>query len=974
MKEGNTRVAERARRKLVCWGVIALLAFMASVVLLGNSTCRKWANPFDKPPNRPMPIVPESGAVNVDTGITLHWRCTHPDTSERLRYDIYLGTGNPPPLRDTGIKDTFYRPHNLAILTSYYWRILARDRFGDTAWGPVYQFTTRRANTLPFVPNRPLPESGAINQLPRSRLSWRGGDPDFGDTVVYDVYLGTRLPLAIVFRNLSDTFCSPPGLMYDSTYYWYVVARDEVGDTVVGPLWQFSVCSALRVVEPNDTSRWRSGTSYTIRWTGGLLGDSTVLFYSSNNGVTWPTRIDRATSPNSYTWTLPINLTSTNSARIQVRRYISRDTLLGTSAQFEVYDTKKPSAITIVAPDSLSEWTVGSTHEVIWTGGTLLGMDSAVIHYSTNNGLVWTRQGKTTRPGRFLWTVPAPVTEQAKIRVRAYCLDSVTTGFSAKFRVIEGLPAITITEPNSQTRWREGSNQTITWVGGPAAPDSTTVYYSTDDGVTWLRHGRATSSGSYSWFVPGPATDNARVQVRAYVGADSSVGTSQRYVVYDSLPPTPITVTSPAPGVRWTVGSTQTITWTGGTFGMESTVIFYSSNGGTDWSRQGKTTVPGSFVWQVPPPTTNNALIRVRAFCGNHTSEGTSGTFTVAGTGGTPDTVVATVTVGSKPRALLWDSLHNKIFVANYNSGNVSVIDGSRNEVTATISVGANPYDLCLNPTNGRIYVSNYGGGTVSVIDGATNQVLTTVNVGSFPQALCFNTTNNRVYVANYRNAQVTVIDGTTNEIITTIAVDSSPIALVYNPVYNKVYCANFARNSVTVIDGATNQVLGTVGVDYQPCALMVDAQGNVTVANRLFGKLSVINGNNQAVITTINVGSEPWALAYNAVDNRIYVANSGSNNVSVINAQNYSLVTTMNVGTHPRSLSWAGWVDKLYCANYDGETVNMIDCATNTVRKTIPVGQRPIALCTNSTDSKVYVANYDSGTVTIIGSAGYGR
>lgn len=955
---------------------LLLILCLLLALFVGSNTCRKWDNRYDRPPNRPELVFPERGATNIDTAVILRWRCTHPDTNEKLRYDIYLGTVNPPSLRDTGILDTYYCPHKLTLLTSYFWQVVARDRFGDTASGPVYQFTTRQANALPYAPSHPYPESGAVNQLVRVRLSWHGGDPDQGDTVVYDIYLGTSLPPSIIYRDCQDSFYTPQGLKYDSTYYWRVVARDEVGDTAVSPLWYFSTCPAIRVLEPVDTTRWRRGDTYTIRWTGGVPGDSTVIYYSSNNGITWPNRVGKATTSGSYSWRLPINLEPTNNARIQVRRYITRDTLLGTSSKFEVYDSRKPSAITILSPDSLSEWTIGSTHEILWEGGTLLGMDSAVIFYSTNNGAIWSRQGKTTRPGRFLWTVPPPVTNQAKIRVRAYCLDSSNTGTSATFRVIEGLPAITITEPNSQTRWREGSNQTVTWNGGPAVPDSTLVFYSTDDGSTWRRHGRVTVSGSYPWQVPGPATENARVQVRSYLGADSSIGTSERYVIYDSLPPTPITVTSPAPGVRWTVGSTQTITWTGGTFamGMDSTVIFYSSNGGSNWTRQGKTIIPGSYEWQVPPPTTNNALIRVQSFCGNYTSEGTSGTFTVAGAGGTPDTVVATVTVGSKPRALLWDSLHNKIFVANYNSANVSAIDGASNQVIANIAVGANPYDLCLNTSNGRIYVSNYGAGTLSVIDGATNQVLTTVSAGSFPQALCFNPTNNRVYVANYRNAQLTVIDGMTNEIVTTISVDSSPIALVYNPVYNKVYCANFARNNVTVIDGATNQVLGTVGVDYQPCALVVDGQGNVAVANRLLGKLSIINGNNQGLMTTIDVGSEPWALAYNPSDNRIYVANSGSNTISVVNALNYSLITTISVGNHPRSLAWSGWVDKLYCANYDGDNVNMIDCATNTVRKTLSVGDQPIALCANSVDSKVYVANYNSGTVTIIGSTGYQR
>ncbi len=975
--------------------VLALL-----FLLLGLLLCRKWTNPYDplanRPPSPPRLLYPDSGSRDIDTSVVLRWTCSDPDSLDTLKYILYLGISPPPPLFDSQITDTFYHPLNLNVLASYYWRIVARDRFGETATSPVWHFATARANNFPYVPSSPTPDSGAIGQFVRLTLSWAGGDPDPGDTVRYDIYFGTVNPPPLFVQGHPQTSWTPPRLKYDSTYYWRIVSRDQRGATVSGPLWFFRTFPPVIVTQPNDTTRWRVYSHQTIRWTGGPLlssmsapelrtdvvqpsahaverhsinasaADSVVIYYSTNGGTTW-LRHGRATASGAYNWTVP-SPPSTN-ARVQVRMFLFGDTTIGNSPRYEVYDQNKPSVITVTAPDSNAEWRIGNTYEITWTGGTFLGMDSTVLSYSTNNGTTWSRIGATTRPGIYRWTVPAPATNQAKIRVRAFCLDSSTTGFSSTFKIVEGLPPITITQPNANTRWREGSAQTIVWTGGPATPDSITVYYSTDDGITWLRHGRTTTPGTYNWNVPGPATQSARVAVRAYLAAESSVGISARYVVYDSLPPSPITVTSPVAGARWLVGTTHEITWTGGTFaGMESTVIYYSTNGGTDWLRQGVTTQPGSYTWTVPNPPTNNAQIAVRAWCGNYLTEGRSGIFTVAGAGGTPDSVIATITVGSKPRALLWDSLHNKVFVANYNDSSVTVIDGASNQIQTTIPVGKFPYALCLNTVNGNVYVANQISGTVTVIDGASNQVIATVGVGSYPQALCFNPSTNRLYVSNYRSATVTVLDGASNQVITTVPVDSNPIALVYNPEYNKIYCANFARNNVTVIDGSNNSVIGTVGVDYQPCALVVDGRNNVAVANRYLGRVTIINGQNQTVITTIDVGTEPYALAYNATDNRLYCANSGSNDISVINVNTYSLLTTISTGVHPRSLAWAGWVDKLYAANYDGASVTMIDGASNTVQKTISVGANPIALCINSWNSKVYVANYNANTVTVIG------
>ncbi|MEO0051364.1 MAG: YncE family protein [candidate division WOR-3 bacterium] len=967
--------------------------FLKFSLLLALSllVCRKWTNPYDpaanRPPSPPRLLFPDSAARDIDTNVVLRWTCTDPDSVDTLKYLLYLGISPPPPLFDSGISDTFYHPLNLNVLATYYWRVVARDRFGETASSPVWRFATAKANNFPFIPSNPTPDSGAVGQFVRLTLSWSGGDPDPGDTVFYDIYLGTTTPPPLLIQNHNQTSYTPHRLKYDSTYYWRIVARDQRGATVSGPIWQFRTFPPIVVIQPNDTTRWRVTSQQTIRWTGGPTvtdskrsgktahrlntlntsgADSTIIYYSTNGGTTW-LRHGRATQSGSYTWTVP-SPPSTN-ARVQVRMFISGDTSLGNSPRYEVYDRNKPSPITVTSPDSTAEWRIGNSYDIIWTGGTLLGMDSTVLSYSTNNGTTWQRIGATTRPSSYRWTVPGPATQQAKIRIRAFCLDSSTTGYSATFKIVEGLPPITITQPNSATRWREGSAQSILWTGGPSTPDSVVVFYSTNDGGTWVRHGRATTPGSYSWNVPGPATDLARVTVRAHVAGESTVAISARYVIYDSLPPSPITVTSPAAGARWIVGTTHEITWTGGTFaGMESTVIYYSTDGGTSWNRQGVTTQAGSYTWTVPSPPTANAQIAVRAWCGNHMTEGRSGIFTVTGAGGTPDTVLATITVGAKPRALLWDSLHNKIFVANYNDSSVTIIDGSTNQIQTTIRVGGFPYALGLNTLNGRVYVANQISGTVTVIDGASNQVQTTVSVGSYPQAMCFNSHDNRLYVSNYRSATVTVIDGNTSEVITTVPVDSNPIALVYNPAHNKIYCANFARNNVTVIDGTTNSVLGTVPVDYQPCALVVDSRNNVAVANRYFGKVTIINGENQSVITTLDVGSEPYALAFNATDNRLYCANSGTNNVSVINVSNYSLMTNISVGVHPRTLGWAGWVDKLFAVNYDGTSVSLIDGATNAVQKTIAVGSNPIAICINSWDSKVYIANYNSNTVTIIG------
>src|SRR5689334_11337499 len=65
------------------------------------------------------------------------------------------------------------------------------------------------------------------------------------------------------------------------------------------------------------------------------------------------------------------------------------------------------------------------------------------------------------------------------------------------------------------------------------------------------------------------------------------------------------------------------------------------------------------------------------------------------------------IDVGRGPVAVAVNPKTKRIYVANNESGSVSVIDGAAEAVTATLDVGANPYVLAVDSTSNRIFVSN---------------------------------------------------------------------------------------------------------------------------------------------------------------------------------------------------------------------------------------------------------------------------
>ena len=60
--------------------------------------------------------------------------------------------------------------------------------------------------------------------------------------------------------------------------------------------------------------------------------------------------------------------------------------------------------------------------------------------------------------------------------------------------------------------------------------------------------------------------------------------------------------------------------------------------------------------------------------------------------------------------------MNKKVYCANGESDNVTVIDGATDSVITTITVGGGPSAFAWNPIQNRTYVANYWSNTVSVI------------------------------------------------------------------------------------------------------------------------------------------------------------------------------------------------------------------------------------------------------------------
>jgi len=128
--------------------------------------------------------------------------------------------------------------------------------------------------------------------------------------------------------------------------------------------------------------------------------------------------------------------------------------------------------------------------------------------------------------------------------------------------------------------------------------------------------------------------------------------------------------------------------------------------------------------------------------------------------------VAGKIAVDVSPYDLQFSDDGNTLFVSNWGSDNVGVIDVASGKTVATIPTGDNPNDMELD-ADGRLYVSNGNENTVTVIDTKKRQAIETINVGptarapmgSTPNGLALDHANHMLFVANADNNCIAVVN-----------------------------------------------------------------------------------------------------------------------------------------------------------------------------------------------------------------------
>jgi len=161
-------------------------------------------------------------------------------------------------------------------------------------------------NNAPGTPSTPNPTSGATNVPDPPTLSWQCVDPDWFDTLHFDVYLekGDTTPDVMVSHDQTGKTFTPGILDLESTYYWQIVVKDELGSTTTGPVWSFTTRGNNPPNTPTNPDPTNGSTNIPINkkltWTGGDPNGDTVKYDVYFGLTNPPAKVSSNQSTTSY--------------------------------------------------------------------------------------------------------------------------------------------------------------------------------------------------------------------------------------------------------------------------------------------------------------------------------------------------------------------------------------------------------------------------------------------------------------------------------------------------------------------------------------------------------------------------------------------------------------------------------------------------------------------------------------------------
>ncbi len=204
---------------------------------------------------------------------------------------------------------------------------------------------------------------------------------------------------------------------------------------------------------------------------------------------------------------------------------------------------------------------------------------------------------------------------------------------------------------------------------------------------------------------------------------------------------------------------------------------------------------------------------------------------------------------------------------------------------------------ITLDPDSRRIYVSH--GTQVDVVEADSGKVAGTIADTPGVHGAAIATPFKHGFTSNGAEHKVSMFDSSTLQVIRKIDVGRGPDGIYYEPASKRVFTNNHGSHDVTAIDAQSGNVVGTVKLEGDGEEAVIGSDGNIYVNSEDTAEVVVFDPKTLQVLKRfpIGVAKTPTGLAYDAKNNRLFIACRNEPKMVVMDSRSGKTIASFPIG-----------------------------------------------------------------------------
>ena len=350
-------------------------------------------------------------------------------------------------------------------------------------------------------------------------------------------------------------------------------------------------------------------------------------------------------------------------------------------------------------------------------------------------------------------------------------------------------------------------------------------------------------------------------------------------------------------------------------------------------------------------------------------------------------TSTPTAVIGSQPKGIAISPSGNVVYVADYSTGIVELIDTSTNTLLpGHITLGASslPLHMAVSPDGSRLYVAEQSPDLLEAYSTtAPYPFLGAATTGIAPTGVAISADGTKVYVAGgggVSEGYVDVVDTTALNTTTSISPTVIPIPpaavpfagtfdVAVSPDGSTLYVVNISAFTLQTIPTSTDVPGPTISLPDAPNSIAVSADGKWVYISDLLGEIDVASTSDLSNFASFSDPGVPEAVAISSDGKRVYTPNAGV--APTLGAFNIAKLTVSGPGQIAPGAATTDFAVSIDDGNatvgdYSGDivSVDVLDSA-NTVAAAV-AATLTLDPTTGALTASVPTANLAAGTYSI--------